>query len=394
MLIPSDPVNAFVDYKDVPVPNAPGGPLQGVTLAVKDIYDVAGYVTGCGNPEKMAEDPPAKTSAPCVQKLLDAGAKFVGKTHTAELAFSLDGRNTRLGTPKNPAAPGRVPGGSSSGSAAAVAAGLVDTALGSDTGGSVRGPASMCGLIGLRPTWGRIGISGAMPLAPSLDTVGWFTRDIGLYERIGAVMLGEDRAGPPLARMLYAADCFAALMSPGEAEALAPAVKKARAVAGAVETVTVAPEGLDRWMPVFRTTQGFEAWKAHGPWITRRKPQLMPAVAGRFEAASKVTEDEYNDAAAKRAKIRARVTSLLGDDGVILLPSLPTIALRLDDSEAQFEAFRAKALSILCISGLSGAPQISLPLATFNGCPLGLSLIGPPGRDRALIDFAARVMAA
>ena len=204
MLIPSDPVNAFVDYPDVPVPNAATGPLHGVTLAVKDLYDVAGYVTGCGNPETMAESPPAKANAPCVQRLLDAGAKFVGKTHTAELAFSLDGRNTRLGTPKNPAAPGRVPGGSSSGSAAAVAAGLVDVALGSDTGGSVRAPASMCGIIGLRPTHGRIDISGAMPLAPSLDTVGWFTRDIGLYERVGAVMLGEDKAGPPLARMLQA----------------------------------------------------------------------------------------------------------------------------------------------------------------------------------------------
>ncbi|HET7715591.1 MAG TPA: amidase family protein, partial [Bauldia sp.] len=269
----------------------------------------------------------------------------------------------------------------------------VDTALGSDTGGSVRGPASMCGLIGLRPTWGRIDISGTMPLASSLDTVGWFTRDIGLYERIGRVMLGEDRAGPPLRRVLEAEDAFAALMSPREAEALAPAVATAKAAAGSVEAVTVAPDGLDTWMPVFRLTQGFEAWKVHGPWITKRKPQLMPAIAGRFEAASRVTEAEYRDAAAKRERIRARVTGLLGDDGVILLPTLPTIAPRLDDSEQAFEAFRARALSILCISGLAGVPQISLPMATMDGCPLGLSLIGPPGRDRALIEFAARVMA-
>jgi amidase len=392
MLIPSDPVNAFVNYPDVPVPNAAGGPLEGVTFAVKDIYDVAGYVTGCGNVEKMEEDPPAKANAACVQRLLDAGATFVGKTHTAELAFSLDGRNTRLGTPKNPAAPGRVPGGSSSGSAAAVAAGLVDTALGSDTGGSVRGPASFCGIIGLRPTHGRIDISGTMPLAPSLDTVGWFTRDIGLFARIGAVMLGEDKAGPALTRMLQADDAFAALMSPGEGEALVPAVAKAKAAAGSVAAVTVAPDGLDAWMPVFRLTQGYEAWRAHGAWITARKPQLMPAVAARFEAASRVTEAEYRDAAAKRERIRARVTALLGDDGVLLLPTLPTIAPKLDDSEATFEAFRAKALSILCIAGLAGAPQISLPLATFQGCPLGLSLIGPPGRDRALIALAARVI--
>ncbi len=394
MLIPSDPVNAFVEYPDVPVPNAASGPLTAVTFAVKDIFDVAGYVTGCGNVEKMEDDPPAARSAPCVQKLLDAGAKFVGKTHTAELAFSLDGRNTRLGTPRNPAAPGRVPGGSSSGSAAAVSAGLCDAALGSDTGGSVRGPASFCGIIGLRPTHGRINIAGTMPLAPSLDTVGWFTRDITLYERIGMVMLGEDRAGPPLTRMLQADDAFAALMTAGEGDALAPAVNKAKAVAGSVEAVTVAPEGLDAWMPVFRLTQGYEAWQAHGAWITARKPQLMPAVAARFEAARQVTEAEYKDAAAKRERIRARVTELLGDDGVLLLPTLPTIAPRMDDSETVFEAFRARALSILCIAGLAGAPQISLPLATFQGCPLGLSLIGPLGRDRALIALAAKVMGA
>ena len=186
-----------------------------------------------------------------MQRLLDAGAKFVGKTHTAELAFSLDGRNTRLGTPKNPAAPGRVPGGSSSGSAAAVAAGLVDTALGSDTGGSVRGPASFCGLVGLRPTHGRIDISGAMPLAPSLDTVGWFTRDIGLYERIGAVMLGEDRDGPPLARMLQADDAFAALMTVGEGEALARALPGRRRLPGRSSRSRSRPKGSGRGCQCF-----------------------------------------------------------------------------------------------------------------------------------------------
>ena len=393
MPMPADPVNAFVDLPAVDVPNAPDGPLHGVTFAVKDIFDVAGYVTGCGNVEKMAESPPAAASAPCVEILLDAGARFLGKTHTAEIAFSLDGRNSRLGTPANPAAPGRVPGGSSSGSASAVAAGLADTAIGSDTGGSVRGPASMCGLVGMRPTHGRIDISGAMPLAPSLDTVGWFTRDIGLFARVGAVMLGADRAGPPLRRIVQADDAFAALMSPAEGEALAPAVQRAKAAAGEAGTVTVAPEGLATWVPVFRTIQGYEAWQAHGPWITERRPALMPAVRDRFLAASRVTEAEYRDATAQRARIRERVVSLVGDDGMILLPTLPTIALRNDASEEAFEAFRARALSILCIAGLAGLPQITLPVARVAGCPLGLSLIGPAGRDRAVIDFAAAVMA-
>jgi amidase len=388
-----DPVNAFVDLPEVAVPNAPDGPLHGVTFAVKDIFDVAGYVTGCGNVEKMADGAPATASAPCVRHLLDAGAAFVGKTHTAEIAFSLDGRNSRLGTPRNPAAPGRVPGGSSSGSAAAVAAGLADTALGSDTGGSVRGPASMCGLVGLRPTHGRIDIAGAMPLAPSLDTVGWFTRDIDLFARVGAVMLGEDRAGPPLGRMVQADDAFAALMSGAEAEALAPSVAAARAAASGFGAVTVAPEGLDAWTPVFRTLQGYEAWQAHAAWITERRPALMPAVRDRFLAASRVTEGEYRAAEAKRAAISDRVAGLVGDDGVILLPTLPTVALRIDDTEEAFEAFRSRALSMLCIAGLAGLPQITLPLATVGGLPLGLSLIGPAGRDRALIAFAAAVMA-
>jgi amidase len=392
MLIPSDPVNAFVDYPDVPVPNAPSGPLAGVTFAVKDIFDVAGYPTGCGNPEKTAAAKPAAASAPAVQKLLDAGARFVGKTQTVELAFSLDGRNIHYGTPINPAAPGRVPGGSSSGSAAAVAAGLVDTALGSDTGGSVRGPASMCGVIGLRPTHGRIDISATMPLAASLDTVGWFTRDIALYERIGAVMLGPDREGPPLSRLLHADDCFAALMSEQEATALSPAVQRVRSLLPGGETVTVAPDGLAGWAQVFRTVQGYEAWKAHGAWITSVKPKLMPAIAGRFEAASKVTDADYAEAGEKRAGIRERVTGLLGEDGVIMLPTLPAIAPKLDDDEAIFEAFRGRALSILCIAGLSGLPQISMPLAMVDGCPLGLSLIAPAGRDRALIALARRVM--
>jgi amidase len=342
----------------------------------------------------MADGSPATASAPCVQRLLDAGARFVGKTHTAELAFSLDGRNSRLGTPRNPAAPGRVPGGSSSGSAAAVAAGLADTALGSDTGGSVRGPASMCGLVGLRPTHGRIDIAGTMPLAPSLDTVGWFTREIGLFSRVGAVLLGDDRAGPALRRIVVADDAFAALMSSAEAEALVPAVGKAKAAAAEVGAATVAAEGLDAWTPVFRTLQGYEAWQAHGAWITARQPALMPAVRDRFLAASRVTADEYKAAAAKRAAIRERVTGLVGDDGMILLPTLPTVAPSTDDTEAAFEAFRARALSILCIAGLAGLPQITLPLATVAGCPLGLSLIGPAGRDRALIDFAAGIMAA
>jgi amidase len=394
MLIPADPSHAFVAYPDVPVPNAAAGPLAGTTFAVKDIFDVAGYVTGCGNPEKQAETKPAKANASVVQKLLDAGARFVGKTHTAELAFSLDGRNEHYGTPINPAAPDRVPGGSSSGSATAVAAGVVDFALGSDTGGSVRGPASFCGLIGLRPTFGRIDLDGTMPLAASFDTPGWFTRSMDLYEEIGAVLLGEDIDGPPLAHAVVASDAFALLEGETEHAALAAGVAAAKRALTFDGEVRIAAERLADWQAIYRVMQGREAWRAHGPWITARKPQLNPAATVRFEVASKVSEAEYQEARDLRLRAMQRVHEILGKDRVIILPTMPGAAPKLAASEEEFEAFRARALPLTSVSGISGAPQITLPVATVHGAPLGLSLIAPPGRDRALLALAAKVLAA
>lgn len=390
----NDPVGAFTDHPPVPVANSPKGPLAGTTFAVKDIFDVAGYVTGCGNPVKRAENPPAEASARVVQTLLDAGAKFAGKVHTAELAFSLDGRNEHYGTPVNPAAPERVPGGSSSGSAAAVAAGLVDFALGSDTGGSVRGPASFCGIIGHRPTQDRIDLTGTMPLAKSFDTPGWFTRDIDLYARVGVVLLGEDVAGPPLSRGRIVTDAFAQLRNDAQRQAFSDALAKVARALASVDEVQVAEDGLTNWQPTFRIIQGYEAWQAHGPWITSRKPKLNPAVQLRFEVSSRVTLSEYEAAKQEREVRRQRVRDVVGDDGVLIIPTMPDIPPRLDSSEDEFEAFRARAIPLMCIAQLSGLPQISLPLVTFEGVPMGLSLIAPAGRDRALIDLAKRVLSA
>jgi amidase len=391
MLI-ADPINAFVDYPDVPVANAADGPLAGLTFAVKDIFDVAGYPTGCGNPVKRRESGPAKASAPVVAALLRAGARFVGKTHTAELAFSLDGRNAHYGTPANPAAPGRVPGGSSSGSAAAVAAGLCDFALGSDTGGSVRGPASFCGVVGLRPTFGRTDLRGAMPLAPSFDTVGWFTRSVGLYERVAAVLLGEDTPGPRLSRLIRINDAFALLFGASEAAALARGEGIAAEALGSAAGTTLAPDGLTEWQQLYRILQGHEAWATHGAWIESRDAELGPQTATRFEVSRRVTAAEFERAARKRAAVSDRVRGIVGQDGVLMLPTMPGIALPVDAPEEDFEAFRARAIAMMCIAGLSGLPQVSLPVATVDGCPLGLSLVGPPGRDRALLALARRML--
>ena len=392
MLLKDDPVRAFVDYPAVEVPHASSGPLAGATLAVKDLYDVAGYPTGGGHPLIRAESAVKTESAPAVQALLDAGARFVGKTHTDELAYSLTGENYHYGTPVNTRAPGRITGGSFSGSAAAVAAGLADFALGSDTGGSVRAPSSFCGLIGLRPTHGRIDISRVQPLAHSLDTVGWFARDMDLFSRVGAVLLGEDEEGPALRRMMTADDIHALVSGDDEDGAVRTAVSRIAEHTDPKGAVTVSVDGLTAWLMTFRTIQAYEAWQAHGDWITARQPVLGPGVRERFEWASRVTEEDVAAARARRAAIRARVLSILGDDGVLAVPTVPGVAPPLGMSGEGLESYRNRCLSMLCVAGLAGVPQLSLPLAEVEGLPLGVSLIGPPGRDRALIDLAARVM--
>ncbi len=391
MIIRSDPVNAFLDYGDVEVASAPSGPLEGLTFAVKDIFDVAGYPTGCGSPIKRAESAIAKSSAPIVQAMLDAGASFVGKTQTDELTYSMNGQNKHFPEPINVRAEGRITGGSSSGSAAAVAAKLCNFAIGSDTGGSVRGPASYCGLWGIRPTHGRVDNSKGMPLAASFDTVGYFADDAEFFGRVAQVFLGEDRRAFALTRLMKAEDAFVQLLSEREDKALEEGQGQAADLLGDPVNATVAPEGLEHWYWTFRRLQAAEAWKAHGAWIESRDPDMTPGVRERFEFGKTLSRAELREAEGNRKRQRARMDELLGEDGVLMLPTVPGIAPKRDLAGEELQAYRERALSILCISGLSGLPQVSIPLAELDGCPLGLSLIGPRGSDRALVDLALKV---
>ncbi len=391
MLLKDDPVNAFVDYDAIAVHSASTGPLEGLTFAVKDIFDVAGYPTGDGSPIRRAESPVHTDSAPVVTAMLEAGARFVGKTQTDELTFSLSGQNKHFAEPINVRAVGRITGGSSSGSAAAVAAGLCDFALGSDTGGSVRAPASNCGLWGIRPTHGRVDNRRALPLAPSFDTVGFFADDVAVFAKVAPVLLGDDAQRYSLSRLKRLDDAFALLASDREADALALAKAKAEQAIGPAERVTVAPEGLERWYSAFRRLQAAEAWEAHGPWIMHRDPDMTPGVRERFEFGRTISADEHQAADAERRRQRARMEELAGVDSVLMLPTMPTIAPQRDLSGDALQAYRERALSILCMAGLSGLPQVTIPLAALDGCPLGLSLIGPRGSDRALVALAIEV---
>lgn len=386
------PFNAFLDLPQVPVFSAETGTLAGLTLAVKDIYDVAGYATGCGNPGKAASADPATQTAPAVQILLDAGARFVGKTQTDELAFSLMGQNAHYPHPINPAAPNRVTGGSSSGSAAAVAGKLADIAIGSDTGGSIRAPASFCGLIGLRTTQGLISLDGAMKLAPSLDTFGWFARDIDTYEKVATLLIGEDAHRGQLTRPV-ALDWLDSLPTGQDEAAEYQRMRRhAEAAIGPVAKAGPLSFSSDELYWCFRKVQAFEAWQEHGAWISSGDRGLGPGVKDRFEFGATISAADYAAEIKKRDAFRQELGALLGTDGILVLPTVPGAAPLASGTHDELLAYRERALMLLCLSGLSGFPQITLPIGTVDGAPFGLSLLGPAGSDLALIKLGRHVL--
>ncbi len=388
-----DSLGAFVPESGVNIAGAEDGPLRGVTFAAKDIYDIAGYVTGCGNPDWARSHEAATKTAPAVQRLLDAGAYLVGKTITDELAYSLNGQNHHYGTPSNSNAPGRIPGGSSSGSASAVAGGLVDTALGSDTGGSIRTPASYCGLFGLRPSHGRLSLEGVMPLAPSFDTVGWFARDAELLRRVGEVLFEASAADAAAPTALVLIEDAFALAEDAVQAALAPFVEKLKARLSLGDAIEAGEPGggLGEWMWRFRKIQASEIWKVHGTWIEAQNPSFGPEVAERFNWAKDVEAGDAGDvaeASAARVEFTSRLESLVPDGTLLCLPSTPGIAPLVSASAESLLEHRGSVLSLNSIAGLSGLPQITMPLATVSGCPVGLSLIGARNSDLALLAFA------
>jgi len=387
-----DNARAFVPYPSTPVAHAGTGPLTGMGFGVKDLFDVAGYPTGGGQPLLLAMSGIKTKTAPTVQKLLDAGARMVGKTVTDELAFSMNGQNAHFGSPINGAAPDRISGGSSSGSASAVSNGLCDFALGTDTGGSVRAPASHCGLVGLRPTHGRVSLAGALDLSPSLDTCGWFSRDILTFAQVGDVLLGEDSTPLPAKVRLIRLTEVWNLLAPEVLEALMPASGRAEAVLGKATDVAGFPGDFDALYWNFRYLQGREAWQVDGGFIERYHPPLGPGVRERFEWAKAVTDAQVMAARTYRRGLTESLQALLGDDGVLMMPTMPDVAPLISQDAASLEDYRNRAIRMLSISGMSGFPQISLPMARRLGAPLGFSLLGPAGSDRSLIRISQQLM--
>lgn len=384
----------FMPYPAVPSTHAAAGPLSGLTFAVKDLIDVRGYPTSGGQAMILAKSGIKETTAPTVQKLLDSGAELVGKAITEELAFSIVGSNAHFGAPINSANPDRYTGGSSSGSAAVVAAGLVDFALGTDTGGSVRAPASNCGLIGIRPTHGRVSLKGAMDLAPSFDTCGWMTRDMATFVRVADVLLGED-TNPLVSkvRLIEPADVWAEL-SPEIAKSLSTPQSKIRDCFTQKETTSVALGSFDEMLTHFRSIQGFEAWATYGQFILEDHPVLGEGIAARFEISRQVTRAQADAGREFRKKFQDHIDAILKNDGVLLIPTMTEVSPLRGTPEPALDQYRANTFRILCIAGHGALPQITLPVADHQGARLGLSLVGPRGSDHSLVKLAKQVMQA
>ncbi len=380
--------SAFVEHGPDSIRLRMSGPLSELSFAVKDLYDVAGYRTACGNPDRLREEAPAVATAPAVVTILEAGATLVGKTHTDELACGMFGTNPHFGTPINPAVPDRVPGGSSSGSASAVAARLCDFALGSDTGGSVRVPASFCGLFGIRTSHGRISTAAVMAMAPSFDTVGWLAGDAATLRRVGEVYFGRAPvARPP--RFLIAADAFR-IPVPEIGDALLPI---ARSI-GSCREVALYEEGIDHWLDTFRPLQLYDLWSTLGGWATRPNRTLSQGVRERIELSSTVKTDDVAAAIVRREALTRRLVDMLGDDGILVLPTAHDLPPKREAPLAALVEFRERTLALTCVASLARLPQISLPVASVCGCPVGLSIMAGPGQDERLLVVAEALSAA
>lgn len=385
--ITGDALGAFCSDRPLLLRGAAGGPLEGLRCGVKDLYHVAGQRTGFGHPAWLASHAAAERTATAVQRLVDAGATVVGRTHCDELCYSLNGINKHYGTPVNVNAPGCIPGGSSSGSAAAVAGGLVDFALGSDTGGSVRVPASYCGILGMRPSFDAVPLDGAVPFAPSYDTAGWFAATPELLQRVGQVLIGDASPAPPPGRLLIATDAFERADATASA-ALREVLGRIAEAFDGQQDVVLAREGLDAWMNSFRILQGAQIWATHREWLASLGPDFGDGIRQRFEWVSTITAEQVAVAEAHRARIRSALDDLLVDGAVIALPTTPGGAPLLSTPVPALEAWRNRALGLLCIAGHAGLPQVNLPVAVVDGKPVGLSLIAARGNDALLMELA------
>ncbi|MGX9417846.1 amidase [Vibrio sp. RC27] len=361
------------------------GCLSGMTFVFKDLFDVEGYKTGAGNPVWLSTHEEAKSTSPLIEKLLQQGAFCCGRVQSDELAYSLNGQNIHYGTPINPAAPECIPGGSSSGSAVAVANGDSDVSIGTDTGGSVRVPASYCGLFGLRPTLGGLDLSNCFELAKSFDTAGIFTRDLASMSKVWSTLSSTEFEGKK-ANVVYLDNQCAQVLTQERSSRLHQWCKQADI--SLIHGDFLADNGwsLEELSLLFRTIQGFEIIEKHGSWLELNGRSLDPAIMARVIWAKSITREQYVQAQKKQSDFKKVLNRQMKQLGSLwIIPTTPSGPPSLDQTEEELAEYRSHLMGLTSIAGLSGLPQLHLPMKALNEGPCGVSVLGGANSENSLI---------
>ena len=359
------------------------GLLNGLKFLVKDMCDIKGLKTSCGNPDFFNNCNPANDYAPFLKNILNEGASLNGITVCDEFFYSLIGENKHYGTPVNLNANGCVPGGSSSGSAAALTTDLYDFSIGSDTGGSVRIPASFCGLIGMRPTHNRINTKGVYPMAPSFDTVGWFANNVGIFQKVGEVLLDKvDKSDINFRQFVIAEDllelCDAAVQENfnNYIKNNLPGIDKNR----------LSNISKDIIADNFRVLQGNEVKINVIPWIEKNKPKISPEIKSRIDMASKITDIEVSKALTFRENLIDEIKKSLPEGTIAVFPTAPFSAPKSGQDDESLGFYRKRLMQLTSIAGMTSRPQISIPKLKDKTGPVGISLLGWQYSDEILLN--------
>lgn len=376
------------------------GRLDGLTFAVKDNIDIAGFKTSYGSKPWFNMHPPAVSHAVCVELLLNEGASCIGKTISDELTCSLDGESYFYGTPVNPKAPERIPGGSSSGSASAVACGLVDFAIGTDSAGSTRVPASHCGILGMRPTIHRISESGILPFTPSTSTVGVFAKNLTVLENVMSVLLASNEPVQRPINTIYLLEDAFEIADEEIKQALRgilPQLIKIKDIK--ISSITLSDiigeeTNLSFWQEnIFSVSQCVEIWNAVGAWIEAYKPEMGPRIRDAMGYFKQLDRSILNDALQLRERMFSKVFQFTNAGDLFCFPTVPMIApiiQELDDPEKCMDYYN-RTMSITSFAGVARLPEISIPVTKVRNAPFGLSFAAAHRQDAFLLSAAEKL---
>ncbi|XP_061970390.1 outer envelope protein 64, mitochondrial [Populus nigra] len=385
--------------------------LAGLTFAVNDIFELEDYVTGFGNPDWARTHEAAEKTAVTVTALLKNGAVCVGKTVMGELGFGVSGENMHYGTPINPEMPAHVPGGSSSGSAVAVAAGLVDFALGTDTIGCIRIPAAFCGLLSYRPSHGAVSTIGVLPNSQSLDTIGWLARDPSILLRVGHTLLKLNTVEPRRARRLMFADDLFQLSKVPKQKAegvISKAIENLSgyqpqqhinfgqhislnvpSLKGFLDQSTNLQNGISNLKALSSamvSLQRHEFKTNHEDWVKSVEPKLAFDVSDNVLTAIDTTHENIKALYDIRKELRDCMQILLKDDGILVIPTVADPPSKLNSKKRDTVESHNRALILSSIASMSGCCQVTIPLGKNDGCPISVSFITFHGGDKFLLD--------